>query len=153
MNIEFFRPKVFDIKDMQNLVVDDVENGNILSRDEGEMATTIRSYIAVKVDGILAGFVAIHIHTTILCEIRSLIVGKNFRKQGLGKELILHAIQDAKDLHLKEILVLTYQEALFKNFDFKVIEKENIPNPKIWADCIKCKHFPICNEIALVKNI
>ena len=153
MSIEFFKPIVTDIKDMQTLVKDDVENGNILSRDESEMATTIRSYTAVKVNGQIAGFVALHIHTSVLAEIRSLVVGSNFRHQGLGKQLIEHTITEAKSLQLKEILVLTYQDKLFKGFDFKLIDKESIPNPKIWADCIKCKHFPRCDEIALLKTL
>ncbi len=150
MQIEFFKPNVTDIKDMQSLVLNEVENGNILVRDEGEMSTTIRSYTAVKVDNKLVGFVALHIHTPILAEIRSLVVGSLSRKQGLGTKLIQHAIDEAKLLKLKEILVLTYKEQLFTNFDFSVIDKESIPNPKIWADCIKCKHFPRCDEIALI---
>ena len=33
--------------------------------------------------------------------------------------------------------------------------KENIfkIDTKIWADCIKCKHFPICNEVSLIINL
>ncbi len=153
MSINFFKPNVTHIKAMQNLVLSEVENGNILVRDEGEMSTTIRSYTAVEVDNKLAGFVALHIHTPILAEIRSLVVCSKFRQQGLGTKLIEYTINEAKDYKLKEILVLTYQEQLFKKFDFKVIDKESIPNPKIWADCIKCKHFPRCDEIALLKPI
>jgi len=149
MLFEFFKPKPKDIRQMQDLVLGEVENGNILVRDEAEMATTIRSYVAVKTQNNIIGFVALHIHTPILSEIRSLVVKKEFRGKGLGKQLIQKAINEAKDLQLKEILVLTYQEILFKKFDFKVIEKDTIPNPKIWADCIKCKHFPRCDEIAL----
>ena len=51
------------------------------------MSTTIRSYTAVKIDNQLAGFVALHIHTPILAEIRSLVVGSQFRHQGLGTKL------------------------------------------------------------------
>ncbi len=152
-NISFFKPLVTDIPSMQKLVVKDVENGNILSRDESEMATTIRSYTVVKIDKKIVGFVALHIHTPTLCEIRSLIIKKDFRRQGLAKKLIEKTIKEAKDFQLKEILVLTYQENLFKKFGFKVIDKESIPNPKIWIDCIKCKHFPRCDEIALTKFI
>ncbi len=153
MSINFFKPNVTHIKDMQYLVLGEVENGNILVRDEGEMSTTIRSYTAVEVNNKLAGFVALHIHTPLLAEIRSLVVGSKFRQQGLGTQLIEYAINEARDYKLKEILVLTYKEQLFQKFDFKVIDKESIPNPKIWADCIKCKHFPRCDEIALLKPL
>ena len=153
MNISLFKPLVTDITAMQKLVKDEVANGNILARDDAEIATTIRSYTCVKIDNEIAGFVALHVHTPLLAEIRSLVISTEYRRKGLGKKLISKTIEEAKNLGLEEILVLTYQEQLFKDFNFKVIDKESIPNPKIWIDCIKCKHFPRCDEIALTYTI
>ena len=150
MSITFFKPTVKDIASMQKLVENEVNNGNILERDSSEMSTTIRSYTCAKIDDTLVGFVALHIHTTTLAEIRSLVVSEQFRDKGIGKELIQKTIEEAKSLQLDEILVLTYKDSLFKKFGFSEIDKESIPNPKIWADCIKCKHFPRCDEIALL---
>ncbi len=140
---------------MQNIVLEDVENGNILSRDENEMATTIRSYIAVKekTTDTIVGFVALHIHTVELAEIRSLIVSSKYRGQGIGKQLIEYCIEEAKAINLQKLLVLTYQQKLFESFKFIEIQKASIPETKIWADCIKCKHFPICDEISLTLDI
>ena len=45
------------------------------------------------------------------------------------------------------------KKEFFEKNGFVEIPKENIPEHKIWADCIKCKHFPICNEISLIKTI
>ena len=154
-NIELFKPNVSDIKQMQELVSAEVENGNILSRDQNEMATTIRSYVAIKdiSTSKIIGFVALHIHTTSLAEIRSLIVSKEYRGEGIAKKLIEYCIKEAKDLTLNKLLVLTYKQQLFESFGFKEILKESIPETKIWADCIKCKHFPICDEISLTLDI
>lgn len=149
----FIKPDVLDIESMQDLVYEDVENGNILDRNSNEMATTIRSYTAVKLEDEFIGFVAVHIHTTKLAEIRSLVVKKEFRGKSIAKLLIEKAIFEAKSLNLEKLLVLTYKKELFEHFDFKVIEKETLPDTKIWADCIKCKHFPICDEIALTLDI
>ena len=148
-----FKPTLLDIKNMQKLVEVDVQNGNILQRDPNEMATTIRSYTCVKIDDSIVGFVALHIYTTTLAEIRSLIVDKAYRGKGIAKQLILNAIKEAKKLHLNEVLVLTYKKELFQSLGFKEIAKESIPETKIWADCIKCKHFPICDEISLIIKI
>jgi amino-acid N-acetyltransferase len=154
MEFKLFKPLPIDISQMQTIVLDDVENGNILVRDESEMATTIRSYTAIKnQDNIIVGFVALHIHTPLLAEIRSLVIHKDFRGKGLGKRLIQSTIQEAQKLQLKEILVLTYAQSLFQQFNFNIIDKESIPNPKIWVDCIKCKHFPKCDEIALMLQL
>ena len=32
-------------------------------------------------------------------------------------------------------------------------KKVSIPDTKIWLDCIKCKHFPICDEVALLLKL
>lgn len=151
--IIYFKPNVLDIPKMQMLVVADVVNGNILDRNSNEMATTIRSYTAAKIDDEIIGFVALHIHTMTLAEVRSLVVKEQYRKQGIGNTLIQKTIEEAKNLHLKKILVLTYKKALFESFHFVEIAKESIPETKIWADCIKCKHFPICNEVSLTLDI
>lgn len=149
-----YKPNMLDIQEMEELVFQEVENGNILERDKNEMANTIRSYISIKNNkNKIIGFVALHIHTISLAEIRSLIVKKEYRGNSIAKRLIKACIDEAKNLKIKELLVLTYKEQLFKYFNFKVIEKASIPEPKIWADCIKCKHFPICNEISLMLKL
>ena len=56
--ISFIKPTVKDIPKMQQLVKQEVQNGNILDRTESEMATTIRSYIVAYKDDIVVGFVA-----------------------------------------------------------------------------------------------
>jgi amino-acid N-acetyltransferase len=151
--LEIIKPDVLDVHAMQELVMEDVENGNILDRNSNEMATTIRSYTAIKLEDVFIGFVAVHIHTTELAEIRSLVVKKEFRGKDIAKILIEKAIIEAKKLHLKKLLVLTYKKELFEHFGFQEIEKASLPDTKIWADCIKCKHFPVCDEIALTLEI
>ena len=151
--LKYFKPTIKHIKDMQNLVLADVENGNILVRNESEMATTIRSYTVVYNNDELVGFVALHIHSITLAEIRSLVVKDTYRGEGIGKKLIQNCIDEGKNIELEELLVLTYKQALFEKFGFNVIEKASLPDTKIWADCIKCKHFPICDEISLTLKI
>ncbi len=151
--IEFAKPTLFDIPNMQNLVKKEVESGVILFRDANEMANTIRSYTIAKEDGELIGFAALHIYSPQIAEVRSLVVKDGYRGKGVGKALIKELEAEARKLGLSQILTLTYQKEFFENNGFVEIPKEKIPEHKIWADCIKCKHFPICNEISLIKTI
>ncbi|MBL6969806.1 MAG: N-acetyltransferase [Campylobacterales bacterium] len=153
MDIKYYVPTVKDIPMMQNLVKEEVESGVILHRSNDEMATTIRSYICVLVDDVLAGFVALHIHSMDLAEVRSLIVSEKFRGLSLGKGLVQYCLKEAKRLNVDTVLSLTYKKEFFEKLNFHEIDKESLPEHKIWADCIKCKHFPVCNEIALVISI
>ena len=152
--VELVKAKLSDIPEMQALVVSEVKEGIILNRTEDEVATNIRSYVLAKDDGILVGYTALHIHSKRLAEIRSLIVDENYRGQKIGQRMVEFALQEAKALEVEEdVLVLTYLPAFFEKLHFKEINKELIPEHKIWADCIKCIHFPVCNEVALVYKL
>ena len=151
--LSFEKPTLNDIKAMQELVRSEVEKGVILFRDENEMANTIRSYTVAKEDGKIIGFAALHIYSPILAEVRSLIVKEGYQGRQIGSKLVSKLEEEGRALGLKQMLTLTYKKEFFEKNGFVEIPKENIPEHKIWADCIKCKHFPICNEISLIKTI
>lgn len=149
------KPTLRDIPAMRNLILPEVQRGIILDRTEDEMASAIRSYSVVCENGSnnIIAFAALQILSPTLAEIRSLIVGESYRRLGIATALILHLIKEGESLNLKEILTLTYQKEVFAKIGFKEIAKDSLPNQKIWADCIKCKKFPICDEIALLKTL
>jgi amino-acid N-acetyltransferase len=151
--IYYQKPKLTDIDYMQEIVKKDIEEGIILLRSSDEIATNIRSYIVAKEKDEIIGYVALHIHSPTLAEIRSLIVREDKRGMGIGKELVSRAISEGRDLEVKDILALTYSKEFFESLGFKEIEKSKIPEHKIWQDCIKCKHFPICNEVAMMIKV
>jgi len=152
--IELVKAKLSDIPQMQALVTSEVKDGIILNRTEDEVATNIRSYVLAKDEGTLVGYTALHIHSKRLAEIRSLIVDESYRGQSVGKRMVEFTLREAKELGVEEdVLVLTYLPQFFEKLNFNEINKEVIPEHKIWADCIKCIHFPICNEVALVYKL
>jgi len=152
--VELIKAKLSDIPQMQKLVSQDVKDGVILERTEDEVSTNIRSYVLAKDGDEVIGYGALHIHSPRLAEIRSLIVSAEYRGKNIGKKIVLFALDEAKDLGVQEdVLVLTYLPMFFIKLGFIEISKESIPEHKIWADCIKCMHFPICNEISLVYKV
>jgi len=151
--IKLRKATLLDIPAMQKLVAKEVADGIILKREDDEVATNIRSYVLAFLDEELVGYAALHIHSQELAEIRSLIVSPKVRGLGIGSKIVEFCKKEAKELGVKEILVLTYIADFFKKLGFKEIEKEKIPNHKIWQDCIKCLHFPNCNEISLIYKV
>ncbi len=151
--IELIKPTLSDIPAMQKLVADEVSSGVILSRSDDEIATNIRSYVLAKKEGYIIGYTALHIHSPRLAEVRSLVVDKEFRGQTVGRKMVDFSLVEAKSLGVEEVLALTYVPEFFRKLGFEEIDKESIPEHKIWADCIKCIHFPVCNEVSLVYTI
>ncbi|WP_434636197.1 N-acetyltransferase [Sulfurimonas sp. NW7] len=153
MKIDYTKAKLSDIEKMRDLVQPEVQSGIILERSEDEIATNIRSYTLAFIADELVGFTALHIHTRYLGEIRSLVVKEGFRGQKIGENLVECAVDEGRTLGLQKVLSLTYKQSFFERLGFVEIPKESLPEHKIWADCIKCKHFPICNEVSLIKNL
>ena len=150
MSITYTKALLSDIKAMQEMVLPEVLSGVILFRSDDEVANNIRSYTLAKEKDKVVGYVALHIHAPDLAEVRSLIVDEAYRGKKIGALLVKHTIKEAKELGIEQLFTLTYQKAFFEKLHFKEIPKESLPEHKIWADCVKCKHFPICDEIALI---
>ena len=152
--VKLVKATLIDIPYMQKMVSQEVKDGVILERNEDEVATNIRSYVLAKIDDELVGYAALHIHSVRLAEIRSLIVSDKHRGENIGKKIVEFTLEEAQTLGVgEEVLVLTYLPEFFKKMNFVEIAKESIPEHKIWTDCIKCIHFPICNEISLVYKL
>ncbi len=152
--VKLVKATLADIPYMQKMVDKELKDGVILKRNEDEVATNIRSYILAKLDDKLVGYAALHIHSARLAEIRSLIVLDEYRGKRIGKRIVEFALEEARVLGVKEeVLVLTYLPEFFKKMNFIEISKESIPEHKIWTDCIKCIHFPVCNEVSMVYKL
>lgn len=87
-----------------------------------------------------------------LAEIRSLAVIPEAIGRGVGTALAERVIQEAVYFKIKELFTLTYRQDFFEQFDFKVIDKNDLPI-KIWSDCIGCVKFPNCDETAMLKKL
>ena len=152
--IELVKATLDDIPQMQALVTNEVKDGIILNRTDDEVSTNIRSYVLAKENDKIVGYAALHVHSKRLAEVRSLIVDEKYRAKNIGESIVKSTLKEAKELGVKEdVLVLTYLPIFFEKMGFVEMNKEEIPEHKIWADCIKCIHFPICNEIALVYKV
>ena len=153
MQIEYKKATLDNIPQMQKLILPEISSGIILARSDDEVATNIRSYTLAYNGEELIGFSALHIHTAELAEIRSLVIKINNRGKNIGAFLVEKQLEEALSLNVKRVLSLTYKQSFFERLGFIEISKESLPEHKIWADCINCQHFPVCNEVSLIKNL
>ena len=85
-----------------------------------------------------------------LAEIRAVALEDGYRGKGLGRMIVEALIEEAKDLGIERVFVLTYRERFFGSLGFKIIDKAELPH-KIWSECVNCVHFPNCNESAMIQ--
>ncbi len=147
------KAKISDVKTIQSLLKPFVDRGKVLPRSLSEIYDNLRDY-SVYCEGeqeTIIGTCAIHVCWEDLAEIRSLAVADGFAMQGIGKALVETCLEEAQELGIHRVFVLTYNAAFFEKVGFHIIDKSSLPH-KIWADCLKCAKFPDCDETALVKE-
>lgn len=127
--------------------------GELLPRSLGELYDSIRDFQVYEDElGQLLGCCALHPTWEDLGEIRSLVVNEKARKKGIGRNLVKRCLEEGKELDMRRIFVLTFNSVFFQRLEFTPISKSLLPH-KIWAECIRCIHFPDCKEQALMLEL
>jgi amino-acid N-acetyltransferase len=118
-----------------------------------ELYAQIRDFLVIEDDatGEVVGCGALHVVWEDLAEIRSLAVRISRQREGIGSRLTEALLQEAREMGINQVFVLTYRVKLFERLGFHQMDKSLLPH-KIWADCIRCTKFPECDETALVRS-
>jgi amino-acid N-acetyltransferase len=146
------KASIKDIKKIHSIINTSASSGEMLPRSLGELYDNMRDYFVYEDKGKVLGTCALHICWEDLAEIRSLCVAESSRKKGIGRMLVEVCIEEAKQLNIPRIFLLTYQDMFFTKCGFILVDKKELPQ-KIWSDCIRCPKFPECDEIAMIRHI
>jgi amino-acid N-acetyltransferase len=147
------KAKISDAQEIQRLINRFAMDGKLLPRSLSEVYDYLRDfYIYEGDDHQIGGVCALHICWEDLAEIRSLAVTEDARKKGIGEKLVEVCFEEAKQLGVSQVFLLTYIPRYFERVGFRVVEKSMLPH-KIWGDCIKCVKFPNCDETAMIIDL
>ncbi len=147
------RATIADVEQIQHLINQFADTGRLLPRSLSEIYDNLRDFHVYEgQDHHIGGVGALHICWEDLAEIRSLAVATQERKKGIGMKLVEACLEEARQLGVKQVFLLTYIPPYFERAGFHVVDKSTLPH-KIWADCIKCVKFPDCDETAMILDL
>ena len=144
--------RVEDVDFMHALLAPFAEKEIVLARDKDNICQHLQEFLVAEYDGKLAGVVAVHIYSTILAEIRSLVVAPKYQHHGLGALMVEACEKWVVELGVTQIFALTYVTVFFEKQGYKVVSKESLPH-KIWTVCVHCSRFSHCDEVAVLKKL
>ncbi|KPK65587.1 MAG: acetyltransferase [Planctomycetes bacterium SM23_32] len=124
----------------------------MLPRSLNDVYESLRDFFVRREEGEVVGCAALHISWQGLGEVRSLAVREGAQRQGIGSALVESCLEEARQLGMRRVFVLTYLPGFFERFGFARYAKEELPH-KVWADCLNCPRFPDCDEIAMIKDL
>ncbi|HOO44904.1 MAG TPA: N-acetyltransferase [Deltaproteobacteria bacterium] len=146
---------VNEVPDIKRLVDPFVNEGLILPKSLLSLYTSVRDFWIMIDDNDpdqILGCCALQVSWVDIAEIRTLAVRKESHGNGIGRSLVQACMDEAVELGLKQLFTLTFVPEFFKKLGFSEVDKSTLPN-KIWADCIHCRFFPDCREIALTYQL
>jgi len=123
--------------------------GEMLPRSWAYLYEHLREYFVGEQDGQVVACGALHLTWRDLGEIISLAVRPEVQGQGWGARIVQACLEEAVDLGLPRVFVLTYQTDFFASQGFQPIDRNELPQ-KIWGECIHCEKFDHCDEVALM---
>lgn len=142
------KPRLSEVYDLKQLLDAAAVEGSVLPRALPELYENVRDFYVYVDDEGLGGCVALHIDMIDLAEVRSLVVRKNLRGQGVGAKLLRATINEAEVLDIARVYALTREEGFFLKSGFHIVDKADLPY-KVFKDCMRCRLFPGCDEVAV----
>jgi len=146
------KAKIAEAKTIQKLINSFAKEGKLLPRSLSEIYDNLRDFFVFEEDGRILGVCALHICWEDLAEIRSLAVQEDAGRKGVGRQLVEACLEEAKELGVKKVFLLTYIPSFFRKLGFSEVDKATLPH-KIWGDCLRCPKFPHCDEVALIRTL
>jgi amino-acid N-acetyltransferase len=151
------KAQIHEVREIYRLLADfsKKEEWDILPRRMADIYGQLRDYFVDRKDqGPIRGLAALHIFWEDFGEIRSLGVLAELRKKGIGSKLVKKCLEEARELDLKRVFVLTSHKnaGFFQQFGFKQVDKDDLPRI-IWGECKDCLKFPDCDEIPMLLDL
>ena len=146
------KAKISDVPLIHKIINEFAQRGDLLPRPLSELYDHLRDYNVIESpheNNSIVGVCGLGICWDDLAEIKSLAVVPTHQGKGYGRSLVEVSLKEAREFGIPKVFTLTYIPRFFQKLGFKEIDKSKLPQ-KIWADCLKCPHFPDCKEVALI---
>lgn len=105
-----------DYEGIQRLITDNPDT--ILPRTKEELLELISSFWVLDDEGEIVGCACLEVYSPKIAEIRTVAVRSDKRGLGYGGILVNAAVEEAKQRHIKEVLVITSSPEWFRKLNF-----------------------------------
>ncbi len=152
VKVEVEKARVGDAPHIHRLVNYFADRGEMLHRPLSEIYENIRDYFVIRDGEDVVACAALHVSWQDLAEIKAMAVKEEFQRQGLGRQLSLACIEEARALGIPTVFCLTYKQDFYTAMGFRQTDVMHLPR-KVWGECYRCAKFPNCEEVAMVYKL
>jgi amino-acid N-acetyltransferase len=146
------RARVGDVPRLYELISYYAERGDMLPKTLDQLYNRVRAFQVADAGGEVVGCAALKITWHDLAEITSVAIHPDFQGRGLGRQVIEPLFDEARELGIPTLFVLTLQVSFFSRMGFREVPRLGLPH-KIWQDCTACFKQDRCDEVAMVREV
>jgi len=152
-----------DAPQLHALIASHLEEGRLLPRELGELAIHApRFVVAVERSGgdnpsglsndRIVGCAELAPLSASVAEVRSLVVGREARRKGLGQRMIDELGRRARREGFNRVCAFAHDPKFFMRLGFSIVPHTWVPE-KIARDCYLCALFRNCGQYAVVLDL
>ena len=145
-----------DAPQLHALIASHLEEGRLLPRALGELAIHApRFVVAVEPSPAgdrIVGCAELAPLSASVGEVRSLVVGREARRKGLGQRMIDELGRRARREGFNRICAFAHDPKFFMRLGFSIVPHTWVPE-KIARDCYSCALFRNCGQYAVVLDL
>jgi amino-acid N-acetyltransferase len=139
-----------DVPALGKIINDCAEYGLMLHRSYSFLYEHVRDFHVAAESQRVVGVGGLSIIWANLAEVYALAIHPGYRRRGLGTRLVQACIDEARQLGIRRLMTLTYEQQFFATLGFEVVDRQQLPL-KVWSECLRCSKNQACDEIAMIR--
>ena len=137
---------------IHGLIVGHLAEGHLLPRERDEIAIHAHRFVVASSDDRVVACAELAPLSRDVSEVRSLVVSREARSLGLGREIIDELVDRATTAGFEKLCAFTHAPSYFVQLGFSIVPHVWLPE-KIVTDCHACPHFRRCGQYAVLREL
>ncbi|GAA1816234.1 amino-acid N-acetyltransferase [Planosporangium flavigriseum] len=138
MDVIIRRARARDVREIQRLIEAYADDRILLSKAPVALYEDVPEFLVAErtIDGRIVGCGAVHVMWEDLAELRTIAVDPSCRGQKIGYRIVSELLNEARELGVARVFVLTFQTAFFGSFGFSEIDGTPV-SPPVYEELLR----------------
>ena len=143
--------KTSDIGAIADLCGPLIQSRVLLGKERVELYESVQEFlVAEDSSGKVIGCGALHVMWEDLGEVRTLAIEESHQGRGIGKMILEHLLERAKNIGLRRIFCLTFEVEFFGKFGFEAVAETPV-EPEVYAEMVRSHDEGIAEFLDLAR--
>jgi amino-acid N-acetyltransferase len=128
--------KTGDVKKIRKIVDGYTDERRLLFKATVTLFEAVQEFVVAELDGEVVGCGALHVLWEDLAEVRTVAVIEEMHGKGIGNQIMVKILENAKDIGVKKVFCLTFETKFFGSHGFQEIEGTPV-SPEVYQEMIR----------------